>query len=90
MDGSWVDVEGPGDFADGPAFLDQREGEGLLIRAKLLWPAERHAAAFDGLASLVGSTADEGAFEFSDTGEHRQHHAPGRRGRIRPRLLKRL
>ena len=33
MDGCGVDVEGPGDRADGFAFLDQREDEGFLIRA---------------------------------------------------------
>ena len=32
MDGCRVDIEGPGDLADGPAFLNQREGKSLLIR----------------------------------------------------------
>lgn len=90
MDGRRMDIEGPGDFADGPAFLDQGKGESLLIRTKLLRPSERHTAAFSGLASLVGAMADERAFELSDAGEHRQHHAPGGRGRIRPRFFKRL
>jgi hypothetical protein len=27
MDGSWVDVEGPANLADGPAFRDEEEGE---------------------------------------------------------------
>ena len=33
MDGGGVDIEGPGDFADGPAFADQGKGERLLIGA---------------------------------------------------------
>ena len=63
MDGCWVDVEGPGDFADGPAFLHQGEGEGLLIRAQLLRSSERHAATLGGFAALVGAVPDERPFE---------------------------
>lgn len=32
MDGGRVDVEGSGDFANRPAFLDQCHGQGPLIR----------------------------------------------------------
>ena len=66
MDGCWVDDEGPRDFADGPAFLDQREGEGFLIWTKFLRSVERHAAALGGLPSLVGSMADERTLELRD------------------------
>ncbi len=31
MDGGWVDVEGPGNLAYGPAFLDEGDGESFLI-----------------------------------------------------------
>ena len=90
MDGSWVDVEGSGDFADGPAFLDQGKGESFLIRTEFLRPAERHATTLGGLASLVCAMPDQGAFELRDACEHRQHHASGRRGGIRPSLFKGL
>ena len=39
----------------------------------------RHAAA-------PGTVNDEGALKLGDAGEHGQHHAPGRRRRIGPRL----
>jgi Tn3 transposase DDE domain-containing protein len=45
MDGGRVGVEGFGGLADRSTFLDQREDEGLLIRAKPLRSAERDAAA---------------------------------------------
>lgn len=64
MNGGWVDVEGPADFADGAAFLDEGEGNGLLIGSKLLQPPERYAATLRSLAALVGSVADEGALEL--------------------------
>ena len=90
MNGCWVDVEGPCDFADGPAFLDQREGKRFLIRAKLLRSAKRHATALGGLAALVRAMADKSALELSNAGEHCQHHASGGCGRIRPGFFKRL
>jgi hypothetical protein len=31
MGGGWVDVEGSGHLADGPAFLDEGDGESFLI-----------------------------------------------------------
>lgn len=39
-----MDVEGLGDLADGPAFLDQGEREGLLTWPQLLRSSERHDA----------------------------------------------
>ena len=66
-------------------------------RARVFWSGRSFAgrpndtpAPLGGLAPLVGAVPDQRTLELGDAGEHRQHHAPGRCGGIRPGLLKRL
>jgi hypothetical protein len=66
MDGCRMDIEGPRDLADGPAFLDQRDGKGLLIQAKLLGPSKGYASTFGIPASFVRSMPDQSTLELRD------------------------
>src|SRR5512134_3839386 len=85
-----MDVEGPGDVTDRFAFVDQAADEILLVGSKLSRPAEGDAALFGGGSPVLGALADELTFEFGNSGKDGQHHPSGGRGRVRPRLLKRL
>jgi len=64
-----MDVENPGDGADGFSVADEVSGEFLLIGLHFLWPAEGHAACLSGQPAFLCSAEDEGALELGDAGE---------------------
>ena len=85
-----MDVEGPGDGADGFSVADEFSGEFLLIGQHFLGPAEGHAARLSGQPAFLCAAEDEGALELGDAGEDRYDHPAGRACGIGPRLIERL
>ncbi len=59
-----MDVEGPGDGADGFTVADEFSGEFLLVGQHFLWPAEGHAARLGGQPAFLRAAEDEGALEL--------------------------
>ena len=45
-----MDIEGPGDFADGFSFVDEMSSEGALIRMQFGWASEGDPACLGGHA----------------------------------------
>ena len=72
IDAGGVDVEGPGDVADGFAVADEVAGYFLLIGAHLAGSDEGHAADLHDAATVIGPAEDEGVFEPGDAAEHGQ------------------
>jgi len=62
-----------------PGVLDLRRGQGRT------WP-ELYPECLGRDAAVPGAANDERALELGDAGEQGQHHAPGRRRRVGPRL----
>ena len=85
-----MDVEGPGDGADGFALEDELTSKLRLVRSHFLRATEGHAARHGGLPAFVGPAHDEGPLELRNSGEDRHDHYAGRRRRIGPGLIKRL
>ena len=56
-----MDIEGPGDVADGLPLLDELASDGALIRAQFGGTPERNAACLDGAASFLRSGGDQRA-----------------------------
>ena len=50
-----MDIEGPGDFADGFSFVDEMSSEGALIRSQFGRAPEGDAACLGGPPSFLGS-----------------------------------
>jgi len=63
-----VDVEGPGDGADGFPVADEVSGEFLLVGLHFLWPAKGYAARLSGQPAFLCAAEDEGALELRDAG----------------------
>ena len=55
-----MDVEGPGDGADGFAFEDELTGEFGLIGAHFPWTPKGHATRHCRLSTLIGPLQDQG------------------------------
>jgi hypothetical protein len=53
-----VDVERPGDGADGFSVADEFSGEFLLVRQHFLWPAKGHAARLGGQPAFLRAAED--------------------------------
>ena len=85
-----MDVEGPGDGADGLAVGDEVAGELLLIGRHLSGPAEGHAARLGGQAPFFRAAEDEGALKLGDAGEDRHDHAARGAGGVGPGFVERL
>ena len=83
-----MDVERPCDFADGTALIEKFVDQLLLVGAHFWWSTKCHAAFARIDHAVSGALANEGAFEFGNTGEDRQNHAPGRACGIGPWLIK--
>ena len=72
-----MDIEGPGDVADGLPLFDELASDGALVRAQFGRTPERNAACLGGAASFLRSGGDQRALELRDAGEHGEHHASG-------------
>lgn len=73
-------------FAHRCAFADETLSERDLVRSELGLTPELHAARHGCRAAGTGTLVDQLALELRDAGEHGEHHAPGRRGRVSPGL----
>ena len=69
-----MDVEGPGDLADGLPLIDEFAHERLLIRSHFWWPAKGDAALASVDKTVRRSLPNKGALEFGNAGEDRQNH----------------
>ena len=81
-----MDIEGPGDFADGFPFFNEMASEGALIRPQFGWVPEGDAACLGCAPAFLGSGGDQRALELRDASKDGEHHEPGRRRRIVPGL----
>ena len=70
-----MDIEGPGDFADGFSFVDEMSSEGALIGSQFGRAAEGDAACLGGTPSFLGSGSDQRALELRDASEDGEHQA---------------
>ena len=81
-----MDIEGPGDFADGLSFLfNEMASESALIQAQFGRSVERDVVCLGGTPSFLGSYGNRWALKLRDAREDDEHRAPGRRRR-RPRI----
>ena len=71
-----MDIEGPGDVADGFSFFNEISSEGALVRPQFGRVAEGDAACSSGALSFLGSGGDQRAFELRDAPEHGEHMRP--------------
>ena len=85
-----MDIEGPGDVADGFSFFNEISSEGALVQAQFGRAAEEDATCLSGAPSFLGSGGDQRASELCDASEHGEHHAPGWGRRISPGLRNEL
>ena len=76
-----MDIEGPGDFADGFSFFNAMANEGALIRPQFGRAPEGDAACLDSGPAFLGSGSDQRALELRDASKDGEHHAPDRRRR---------
>ena len=54
-----MDIEGPGDFADGFSFFNAMAGEGALLRPQFGRAPEGDAACLDSRPAFLGSGGDQ-------------------------------
>lgn len=73
-------------FAHRCAFADETLSERDLVRSELGLTPELHAARHGCRAAGTGTLVDQLALELRDAGEHGEHHASRRRGRVGPGL----
>ena len=79
-----------GDFRNRLVFLvDELARVGDLLGREGRGGAEPHASGLRCDPAGARALRDQGSLELGHAGEHGQHHAPGRRRRIRPRLCQR-
>lgn len=79
-------VQKPCGLADRLSFGNQPHGQRPLIRCQLERTAEPHTPRFGRVPAVARALMDQLALELGHTREHCQHHAPRRRGRVRPRF----
>src|ERR1700730_673637 len=84
-----MNIQYPRRLAHRGALVDQAPGDIYLLGGQLWRPAESHAPRQGRGAAGTGALMNERALKFGDTGEYRQNHAAGRRGRIGPGLRER-
>ena len=73
-----MDIEGPGDFAEGFPFFSEILSEGTLVWAQFGPAVERDTACLGVASSFLGSGGDQRALELRDASEHGEHHTPSR------------
>ena len=68
-----MDIEGPGDFADGFSFFNEMANEGALLRPQFGRAPERDAACLGGAPAFRGSGGDQRALELRDFSKDGKH-----------------
>lgn len=81
-----VNLEDLGDGAGFLAALDELAGKRDLLGRQGRGATEPNALRLRGGSAAAGALVDQGSLKLGNAGEDRQHHAPGRRCRIGPRL----